>query len=208
MDRIWRQLREDVFDADTQLRLRENGFRVGIGHVDYWRVIKDSVDEIADQSVTQAMPVRVPLGFPISLEMDAEARDQTLFFVGRDGVLSGGSWPHSRNVLRFNYGPDPQHVDRIRLAARPEVHQQEEGMKWVRTPEGVWQVPRQNIVNFDAAEFVLSLKPQEFLLVATSDSAHVFGIIGRAFLTSELEGTGYRSYVFLRPDVTDVGQRD
>lgn len=208
MDRVWRQLREDVFDAETQLRLRENGLRVGVGHVDFWSAIRESTESIPEQRVAQASPVRVPLGFPISYEMDAEPHDQTLFFVGRDGVLSGGTWPESRNVLRFAYAADPQYVERIRMAVRPEVHQQEDGVKWVRTPEGIWQTPRQSVVSFDAAEFVISLRPQEFVLMATSDAAHVYGILGRAFLTSDIEGTRYRSYLFLRPDVTDVGQRN
>lgn len=205
---MWRQLREDVFDAETQLRLRENGFRVGVGHTDFWSSIREALDAIPDQRVTQTAPVRVPFGFPLSLELDTEPRDQTLFFIGRDGIVSGGSWPASRNVLRVAYGPDPQQVDRVRVIARPEVHQEEEGMRWVRTEEGVWQVPRQRISAFDAAEFTISLRPAEFLLVATSDAAHVFGIIGRAFLTAEVEGVRYRSYLFLRPGVSDVVARD
>lgn len=208
VEKIWNFLREDALDADTQLRLRQNGVRVGVGHAQWWEPIKVAMDAIEDHKVTLATPLRVPVGFPLSLELDSEPREQTLFCVGPDGILSGSTWPDSRNVLRVSYAPDPHDAEKVVLFAVPEVHQRRDGWEWVRTESGLWQVPRQSMQTFDAAGFVVTLGPGEFALVAPSANSRIYGLLGRAFLTRECEGQRYGSYVFLRPEARHVGQQN
>ncbi len=208
MEKIWNFLREDVLEAQTDLRLRQNGLRVGVGHAQWWEPIKAALEAIEGHQVTLETSLRVPAGFPLSLELDSEAREQTLFCVGSDGMLSGSTWLDSRNVLRVTYGPDLRDADRIVLLVVPEVHQKQDGWRWVRTEAGLWQVPRQALRAFDAAGFVLTLGPGEFVLLAPSDQARVYGLLGGAFLTRELQGRHYRSYVFLRPEARYVGGHD
>lgn len=208
MQKVWNFLREDALDADLRLRLRQNGMRVGVGHADWWEPIKAAMEAIDSHRVMFATPIRVPVGFPLSLELDSEPRDQTLFYIGADGILSGNTWPDSRNVLCVTYAPDPHDLDRIVLAAVPQVHQRRRGWEWVRTESGLWQVPRQAMQRFDASGFVLPLGPGEFVLLAPSENARTFGLLGGAFLTGESDGRRYDSYVFLRPQATHVGQHD
>ena len=208
MKKIWNFLREDVLDDEVRLRLGHNGLRVGVGHARWWEPIKAALDAIDGHRVTFATSIRVPVGFPLSLELDSEPRAQTLFYVGSDGILSGSTWPDSRNVLRVTYAPDPRDADRILLHAVPEVHQRRDGWEWVRTESGLWQVPRQSMQTFDAAEFVVTLRPGEFALLAPSADSRIYGLLGGAFLTRLCEGQGYNSYVFLRPEVRHVGQHD
>ena len=208
MDKIWNFLREDVLDAETQLRLRRNGLRVGVGHAQSWEPIKAAMDAIEGHKVAMTSPLRVPIGFPLALELDAEPHDQTLFYVGRDGILSGGTWPASRNVLRISYSPDPHQSDRVVLLAVPQVHQKRTGWEWIRTEAGLWQVPRQDMQSFDAAGFMLSLDPGEFVLIAPSENSALYGLLGGVFLTRETEGRHYDSYVFIRPEARQIGQND
>jgi hypothetical protein len=208
IEKIWNFLREDALDADTDLRLRRNGLRLGVGHAQWWEPIKAAVDAIEGHQVALVTSLRVPVGFPLSLELDSEPHQQTLFYVGSDGILSGGTWPESRNILRVTYGPDLQDVDRIVLLAVPEVHQKQDGWQWVRTEAGLWQVPRQAMQTFDATAFVLTLGPGEFALLAPSANARVSGLLGSAFLTRESQGRHYDSYVFLRPGARQVGEHD
>jgi hypothetical protein len=208
VEKIWNFLREDVLDAETRLRLQQNGLRVGVGHVQSWEPIKAALDAIEGHRVTFATPVRVPVGFPLSLELDSESREQTLFYVGTDGILSGSSWPDSRNVLRATYAPDPRDAGRVLLQVVPEVHQRRDGWEWVRTESGLWQIPRQSMETFHAAGFVLTLGQEEFVLLAPSVNSRIYGLLGGAFLTRRSEGQNWNSYVFLRPEATDVGQYD
>jgi len=204
---IWNHVREDVLDAETRQRLRQNGLRIGVGHERFWEPIKLALDAIDGRRVMLAQPVSMPPGFPIALEMDSEPRTQTLFSVDSDGVLSGSTWPFSRNVLRVAYAPDPQDAHRLRVSVTPQVRQEREGWRWVRTESGFWQVPRYAARSYEAAGFVLTLEPQEYVVIAASDRAVVDGLLGRALLTAPHEDMRYYSYVFLQPGVREIGAR-
>lgn len=205
---IWNHIREDVIDAETQARLADNGFRIGIGNVQFWDPVKTILDSVPNHRVVRSDPVRVPVGFPLALELDPEPRDQTLFHVNRAGDLAGSSWPQSRNILRASYSPDPRSGESILFQLVPEVHQKLDGWRWIRTEQGLWEVPRQDVYVFEPIAVTLTLARDEFIVVAPSDSARLRGIVGRAMLTNEIEGVAYQSFVFLRPEVSDVGQRN
>jgi hypothetical protein len=53
----------------------------------------------------------------------------------------------------------------------------------------------------------VQLQPSEFLLIAPSRDADVYGIVGGAFLSGAAEADRYDSYVFLRADVNHVALR-
>lgn len=204
--KVWEHVREEMLDATTRLRLQDNGFRAGIGHVRLWEPVRAVLDGIEGHRVMQSVPLRVPAGFPLTFELDSEPRTQTLFYVGRDGTLRGSTFPSSRNAFRVSYAEDVRRADRIRMSVVPESQRKEEGWRWVRTQEGLWQVPRAETRPFEDVAFDVSLARDEFLLIAPSDSASVRGILGRAMLTTEFEATSCFTYVFLRPEVPDVGQ--
>ena len=208
MGDVWKFLREDVADADSLLRLRRNGFRVGIGHTQWWAPIKAAMDAIDGHRVSYATPVRMPVGVPLTLELDNEPHTQTIFWMDENGLLTGSTWPDSRNALRVVYGPSAEDPSRTLLRATPEVQQKQDGWEWVRTQAGLWQVPKQNAEQFAAAGFELSLAEGEFALIAPSDRAEVKGMLGRAFLSSTIEQADYYSYVFLRPETVHVRQSD
>lgn len=207
-EQVWRLLRESFADEDTHLRLRRNGIRCGIGNVRDWPAIRAALEGIEGLEAFRTQPVRVPAGFPVALELDSAPRTQTLFYVDAAGILHGDTWVESRNVLRVTYGADNRSAARLRIQVVPEVHQDLEGWRWVRTESGLWQVPNQARQAFDAAGFTASLGRDEFLLVAPDPAAGSFLLVGSAFLTMERERGRYNSYVFLRPEVSDVGERE
>ena len=131
---------------------------------------------------------------------------QTLFFVERDGVLSGASWPQSRNVLLVTCGAAREQADLVQLFVAPEVRQRLPGWRWVRTESGLWQTPKRGGRLFDAAGFATTLAPGEFAVLAPSAQAEVYGLIGGALLIREEDGRRYDSYVFLRPELSHVDQ--
>lgn len=206
--RIWTFLRENVTDDETRLRLHRNGLRCGVGHVDDWDAIRAALDPIPGISYYQTNPVQVPAGFPLALELDNRPRDQTLFYVDEEATLRGATWPDSRNILRIAYAPDPRGPKRLRMQVVPEVHQEVSGWRWVRTEAGLWQVPNQSRQAFNTAAFSVSLAADEFLLIAAADEDAAGILLGNAFFSGERESGRYNSYVFLRPEVSDVGQRD
>jgi hypothetical protein len=204
---LWNHLREEVFNNSTAVRLRKNGLRVGIGNAEWWEAVKATLDATEGVRSRTLDPVRLPVNFPLALELDQRPREQTLFFVADDGILTGETWPHSRNVLRVSYELNRMRPERVRLSVVPEVRQRLDGWRWVRSGSGVAQMPEYNGRVFSAAAFAVDLEPGEFLLVAPSREADLYGIVGGTFLSSADDGGRYDSYVFLRADVNHVALR-
>lgn len=204
---LWNHLREDVFDSGTALRLRQNGLRVGVGRAQWWEPVRAALDAIPGVRSLPLTPLRVPPQYPVAFELDTAPHEQTLFYVADDGVLTGETWPASRNVLRVSYDFDLADSDRVRLAVVPEVRQRLRGWRWVRSEAGLTQEPNYAGRAFGAAAFLAELEPGEFLLVAPGERADVYGLVGRQFLVQQQEGREYDSYVFLRADVNHVAQR-
>ncbi len=204
---LWNHLREDALDNATTLRLQHNGLRVGVGDEQWWEAVRAALAAIPGVNSTPIAPLRVPAEYPLALELDTGPHEQTLFFLADDGVLTGETWPQSRNVLRISYVLDLQRPDRVRLFVVPEVRQRLEGLRWVRNEAGVAQVPNYSGRTFGAAGFAADLEPGRFLLIAPGTQSGVSGLVGNSFLVSEEDGQSYDSYVFLRADVNHVAQR-
>ncbi|TWT44841.1 hypothetical protein RAS1_12590 [Phycisphaerae bacterium RAS1] len=205
--RIWSYLREDWLDAETAARLRRNGIRTALGREDYWDAVRQILDGIEDRRVFQHDAVRLPPNYPLALELDSGPRDQTLFYVADDGVLTGETWGESRNVLRLDYLLDLQRPGAIILEVVPEVRRRQDGTRFVRTDTGVMLVPRYDGRAFAAASFAARLEPGDFLVVAPSEQSDVYGIVGGAFLTEAVDGEPFDSLVFVRTDLSDVIRR-
>jgi hypothetical protein len=205
---IWNHLREDVLDSATVLRLRQNGLRVGVSRTEWWDAVKATLDDIEGVRSLALDPVRMPPQYPLALELDREPHDQTLFFMSDDGVLTGETWPQSRNVLRLSYELDLTAAEHVLITLVPEVRQRLEGWRWVRSAAGLTQTPDYSGRTFTAAGFRVTMAPGDFVLVAPSPQAELFGIIGGAFLAREEDGAAYDSYVFLRADVSHVAYRN
>ena len=205
---LWNHLREDALDSATMLRLRRNGLRVGVGHGRWWDAIKTTLDALDGVRSTSPAPVRLPPDYPLALELDQQPREQTLFYMADDGILTGETWPGSRNVLRLNYGINLERPEQVHLTIVPEVRQRLDGFRWIRNEAGLTQMPNYNGRAFSAASFAVDLEPGEFLLVAPGPQADLYGLVGGVFLGSELDGRAYDSYVFLRADVNHVAYRD
>lgn len=205
---VWTHFNESRIDEEHARRLRANGIRVGVAHVSAFEPVRELLNTFARQRVSQTAPVNVPAGYPMLLEMDTEPRDQTIFCVAGDGLLSGGTWAASRSVIRLSYVPQSRESRRVRFVATPEIHQRAEGYRWVRTEAGEMQTANERCTVFTAATIELLLSADEFVLIAPSETIGVSGLIGGAVLTQQVEGETYHSYLFLRPEVANVAQRN
>ncbi|MFH1748419.1 MAG: hypothetical protein ABIG44_15405 [Planctomycetota bacterium] len=203
---IWAQLREDVFDSESLLRLERNGIRVGLGRTEHWDTIRATLNNITGQRIHEFPPLRTPPGVPLALELDTQPADHTIFYADRDGVLSGDTWRASQRVLRVTYTLDTRGIDRVFMSVVPEIRQHSE-KEWSRGDEGWTTGPRRSGRAFAQAAFALTLQSNEFVLLAPGSKAELYGLVGGAFLIDELDDQRYDSYVFLRIEVNHVDQR-
>lgn len=199
---LWTYVREDILDAEIHRRLRENGIRVGLSRRDGWQSMRAILDGVTGRLVQEPAPVRLPPGFPLALELDDGPHDQTLFYLNESGVLTGHTWPKSRNSLRLTATLDPSVRGRLRLELVPEVRTRPGGLEWIRTSKGIIQQSRTDGMAFKEAGFYLPLGNEDILMLAPNDKADTYGIIGGAFLTDDTQGVSYDRYILIRPDTS------
>ncbi|MBK8915628.1 MAG: hypothetical protein IPM64_13720 [Phycisphaerales bacterium] len=199
--KIWNHLREDVLDAGTSQRLRRNGLRIGVGRVEWWEPVQVALNAVEGARSNPWEPVRIPPAYLLGLEMDTAPREQTVFSVEADGILSGGTFVQSRNVLQLMCLLDPRERSRVHLHIVPEVRQQIEEMQWVQTERGMMEVPRYRGQRFPAAGLSVPLEDGEFVVIAPGEQSRLYGLIGRIMLSEEIQARRYDSYVFLKPEV-------
>mgnify|MGYP007051594138 CR=1 FL=1 len=205
---LWDGLREDVLSSELAWRLHRNGVRVGVGRIDRWDEVKAVFDRIADRRVHELPPLLSLPSVPVALELDRLPRDQTIFYVGSDEIVSGNIWPGSQKVLRLTYTLDSRQIERVHLAVVPEIRQSLPATLWYDRQTGWSAGPQRRGEAFGAVAFVISLEPGEFVVLAPGSKADVPGMLGGAFLTEETPGRRYDSYVFVRPEVRHVRQPD
>lgn len=204
IENIWNHLREDVIDADTSLHLRRNGIRVGSGHTEGWDAIRAIVDAVPEARVNKADPVRMPQGAPLDLELDLEPADRTIFYLERDGVLSGADIPQGRKSLRLAQWIDRRHSDRVWISIVPQVRQLNEERRWVRTPAGLVEASGYGGRVYPSVGFSLELGPGEFCVIAAGEKSDISGLIGSVFLTEPTQEGPLLSYIFVRPSVEEI----
>ena len=123
-ENIWNHLKEDMLDADTMTRIRRNGMRVGVGRLEFWEPIQAALSAIDGTRSNPWEPLRIPPAYVLGLELDTVPREQTIFCVQDDGILSGGTFADSRNVLQMMCLLDPRDKNRVHLNLVPEVRQE------------------------------------------------------------------------------------
>lgn len=204
IENIWNHLREDIVDADTSLHLRRNGIRVGSGHTEGWDAIRAIVEAVPEALVNQADPARLPQGIPLDLELDLEPADRTIFYLERDGVLSGANFPQGRKSLKLSQWIDRRHSDRVWITVLPQVRQLNEERRWVQTPAGLVEASGYGGRSYPSVAFSVELSPGEFCVIAAGEKANIAGLIGTIFLTDQTQESPMLSYIFLRPSVEEI----
>ncbi len=197
--KVWDHLREDVIPGDTALRLRDNGLRVGISSLQWWNEVKSIFEAVDGHRALNAGPSVLQRGAPLQLDLDNDARDQTVFYLAPDGILSGHTLPASRNSLRLTWLPDSGSAEGVRVSFTPLVTQ-DSGWRWVKTDAGVAQAPGRDEHAYPAGAFTISASPDEFILLAPGENARLFGMLGGVLLRSRIDEVDYSTFIFLRPE--------
>lgn len=198
---LWQLVREDALPHESARLIRANGIRAAVGKAERWADVRAILDAAPGRRVRPFDSLRLPAGYPLALELDAGPHDQTIFFVQRDGVLTGEAWPASRNVLRVTYLPVQRDANRLRLELVPEVRQRLPGYRWVRAEGGLLQSPEYDGRAYGAAGFSVELSPSEFVVLSPSEQSATPSLIGAALFARQQDDSPMDTYLFLRVDV-------
>jgi hypothetical protein len=197
--KIWNHVDEQVVPADLAANLQRNGLRIARGKVASWPPIKALLDAENDITVAQNA-MSIGNGLPLTIELDSERHDQTLFLFRRDGTLGGVTLPASMNLLRIEYAIPVTDPDSVLLNVMPEIRLQTPPPKlttegWVERP----MVPPSRVFRELAVRILIG--PEEFLAVGPSPAAHRAHTMGSLLLGQEVEGRRYEYMFFITPRV-------
>jgi hypothetical protein len=198
---VWDLVREDALDSGTAARLNSNGVRAGMGQIARWDAVRAVFNGTENSRAFELPPLPNPPGRPLALNLDSSPRDQTIFCLDDDGILSGDSWPASQKALRLTYALDLQRPEQILLTIVPEIRQ-ELPPALTYTKQDGWDTGRRREGRaYASAAFTLPLTGSEFVLIGPGENSDVFGILGGAFLTDVINSERYDAYVFIRAEI-------
>ncbi len=198
--KIWNPLDEEAFPATTRALLRKNGLRLGVGKVASWPQIKAILDaeEVELSSDQQA----VRNGLPLTVEIDPQMRDQTLFLFRADGTMAGRTYASSRMVLRIEYFISLADADAVVIDVMPEVV-----LPFVRPRPalgtGGWVQEELHQPTRPLRELAAraQIAPESFLAIGPSGAAQQGHLAGSLLLCEEIDGQVFESMYFITPQI-------
>ncbi len=202
--KIWNHVEEDILPADWAAHLRRNGIRVGRGTTSSWAPIR-AILGAAPNTRTQTDSLLTRGSGPLTLDVTATPRDQTLFLYRPGGDMAGATFSRSTNAIRIEYTIPPTELDSVVVWVMPEIRQRGLKRGWQVTPRGIEPKPDETSSVLRELAFQAVVPPDHFLLIGPSESIERQLIIGRAMLVDTLDGQLYESLYFITPRVIRVG---
>jgi hypothetical protein len=204
-EKLWNPVNEEVLPAPTQLLLRNNGLRIGVGKQASWPQIKAALDA-EKVEVSQDAQV-MQNGVPLSIELNGQPRDQTLFLIRSDGTMPGASFPQSTNALRVEYWIPPNASTSVMMELIPEIQmaralgQSALAVAALRNPTAA--APSRLFRELAAR---IPVGPDEFLVIGPSAAARQNRLIGSLMLGEEIDGRQLESMCYITPRILSAAQ--
>ena len=138
------------------------------------------------------MPPSLPDSVSVALQLNNDPLDQTIFFYRSNGTLSGGSFLGATDVFRITWEFNNDNVEQVVVYFTPEVRQDQSGVTFKATPQGVAPVPVYEGRVFKELACRLVVSPGGYIVLGPgADVSHV-GLLGREFLVSPIDGDPLR----------------
>lgn len=198
--KIWNALDEEAFAATTRALLRKNGLRLGVGKLASWPQIKAILDAEEVEISTNQQIVRN--GLPLTVEIDPQMRDQTLFLFREDGTMAGRTYASSRMVLRIEYFIPLTDADAVVIDVMPEIVLPFSRPRPTLGPGGwVQEEIQQTTRPLRELASRAQMAPETFLAIGPSGTSHQGHLAGSLLLCEEIDGQVFESMYFITPRV-------
>lgn len=193
--RLWELVDQNAIPAALATAMRDNGFLIGVGRDEVRQAIAKVLRGIEGVRSRDSQ-VLVAEARSIDMQIRSEERDETVFYVGRDGQMTGHSFESARPLFKIEFDVLPETPDRIRLRLVPELRQPDGPARWEQV-EGEFQLRpeyRGRIFRDLAVEAIIP--PRGFLLVGPTRDVSATPLIGRPFLIY-VDGDKPREYLYV-----------
>jgi len=138
--KIWGHLDEQAVGVETQMILQRNGLRLGVGSRESWPPVH-AILQAVSRRIVRTLPPSPPNSLSVSLQLNGEPLDQTVFFYRPNGTLWGSSFPGATDVFRITWEFNSDNIEQVVVYITPEIRQEQSGVTAKSTPLGVALVP-------------------------------------------------------------------
>jgi hypothetical protein len=193
--KIWNHVDQLQANSDGGALLIKNGMRIGVASPEAWSVIRAILDR-PDIEVRRDQFV-APSGQPLAILLSAIDQDQPIFAYGPDNRLNGKTFAAGEKLLDLDYEYHPDGKTDLRLML--EVRRDLGVMRWEHNNGVIREVPAYDRDVFETLTALITLKPEEFLVVGLGSRADNPFLIGNQFLTFEKESKRFETLLFITP---------
>jgi hypothetical protein len=151
---------------------------------------------------TQAQVVSARIGDPVPVVLKSGQPVQTIFAVREDRSVSGADYPAGDNCLALLCSLDADNPDRIILTGVPQIRGMERKTAYGRQGEEFILRTQEELYNFDAMMFRVSLPVHGILVIGPGGEARRESSVGHHFLVERKGGVEYEIVLVLMADVS------
>ncbi len=204
--KIWDHLDEQAVGIETQMHLQRNGLRVGLGTQESWPPVH-AILETVSRRIVRVLPPSPPNSLSVSLQLNSEPLDQTVFFYRGNGTLVGGSFAGATDVFRITWEFNSDNIEQVVVYITPEVRQEQSGSAPMPTPLGVAMVPEYEGKVFKELTSRLVVGPGGYIVLGPAADVARAGLLGREFLVKLIDAEPYEMVLVIVPRVLDLARQ-
>jgi hypothetical protein len=195
--KIWNHIDEGRIDASSAAMWVRNGMRIGVGTPEAWPAIRAIA--VASQAQVRRDPLVAQPGQPLAIELAAVAEDESIFCFDRSGRLVGKTFSAGSKVLTIEYLFHPDLGRCTDLQVSFEIRRDHGVMTWERREGILQQVPSHDRHAFAELAAVLTLRPDEFLVIGVGEPLEHEYLLGGRLFTQEVGGRRLESVLCVTP---------
>lgn len=195
--KVWNHIDGLRVEAGWTARLVRNGLRIGVASSSMWPTIRAVLDAAGAElghtrTVAQA-------NLPLTIELGALSKAESIFSYANDGRLTGRTFSAGDKLLTIDYAFHPERGGSTDLRLSFEVRLDRSTMTWENRAGVIGQAPAFDRHVFEELSGVVTLKPNEFLIIALSERAENEHLVGSRLLSFKRAGKRYETMLCVTP---------
>lgn len=195
--KVWNHVDELRLGAEHSVLLARNGLRMAVGSSAAWPAIRAIVDTA--KAVVEQETLISEANMPLSLTLGHTSDGESVFVHLGPGRLTGKSFPVAEKLLKLDYRARPEAGSEIDLRLGFEIREDLGVMSWEKINGTIREVPAYNRHTFEDLDTLVTLKPDEFLVIGLGEGIERSNSLGNRFLTADRSGRLLETLLFLTP---------
>ncbi len=172
--RFWKHVHQDLLALEEVRALARNGLRVGIGNPSSWPALRAMLKKAGAETTLHIMSTEQ--NAPLTLELEAVAPGQPMFYYTRDDQLIGARDRGGTKAWRIEYDVDLDDIARMTCRVTPQVIR---GIKPALVPQ---LEPLRDIESFEDMRFEAVVEGGEYVIIGPGSQSELTTLVGSQFV--------------------------